>query len=107
MSLERVLKTLEGFGLSRVDAKMYVYLAKMGPQNASELSEALKITKQQLYPRIKCLRDKGIIAASVGQPLCSAQSPSKKHWKYSSKPKWNKQKPLKKPKKSSSPVGDP
>ena len=68
LSLKRVLKTLEGFGLSRVDAKMYVYLAKMGPQYASELAEALKITKQQLYPSIKCLRDKGIIAASIGQP---------------------------------------
>ena len=73
LSLERVLKTLEGFGLSRVDAKMYVYLAKMGPQNASELAEALKITKQQLHPSIKNLRDKGIVAASSGQPplLCA------------------------------------
>jgi sugar-specific transcriptional regulator TrmB len=68
LSLERVLKTLEGLGLSRVDAKMYVYLAKMGPQNASELAEALKITKQQLHPSIKNLRYKGIVAASSGQP---------------------------------------
>jgi sugar-specific transcriptional regulator TrmB len=71
--LERVMKTLEGFGLSRVDAKMYIYLAKMGPQNASEIAEALKITKQQMYPSIKNLRDKGIVAASSGQPslLCA------------------------------------
>lgn len=73
MSLERVLKTLEGFGLSRVDAEVYVYLAKMGPQNASELAEALKITRHQLYPSIKSLRDKGIVAASIGQhPLFCA-----------------------------------
>lgn len=73
MSLERVIKTLEGFGLSRVDAKMYVYLAKMGPQNAGELAEALKITNQQLYTSIKNLRDKGIVAASSEQPplLCA------------------------------------
>jgi predicted transcriptional regulator len=44
LSLERVLKTLEGFGLSRTDAEVYVYLAKKGSKKGRELANALQIT---------------------------------------------------------------
>jgi sugar-specific transcriptional regulator TrmB len=67
--LERIIKTLEAFGLSRVDAKVYIYLSKTGPQNVEELIEALKMTKQQVLSSIKNLRDKGIVASSVGHPI--------------------------------------
>lgn len=78
MSLERVIKTLQGFGFSRVDAEVYVYLAKTGPQEASELIEALKMTKQQLYSSIKSLRDKGIVASSTGHPILFCALPFEK-----------------------------
>jgi len=76
--LERVVKTLEGFGLSQEDAKVYVYLAKTGPQNAEELYEALKMTKQQIYSSIKSLRDKGIVASSTGYPILFCALPFEK-----------------------------
>jgi sugar-specific transcriptional regulator TrmB len=68
LSLERVLKTLEGFGLSRMDAKVYVYLAKKGPKKGRELANALQVTKQQLYPSLKNLKNKGVVTASLERP---------------------------------------
>jgi sugar-specific transcriptional regulator TrmB len=68
LSLERVLKTLEGFGLSRIDAEVYVYLAKKGPKKAVELTNALQIAKQQLYPSLKSLKSKGIVTVSLERP---------------------------------------
>lgn len=63
MSLKRVLKTLESFGLSRAESEVYVYLAKTGPSKAEELGTKLRMTKQQLYPVLKGLREKGIVAS--------------------------------------------
>lgn len=68
MSLERVLKTLEGLGLSRTDAEVYVYLAKKGLKNGRELADALQVTKQQLYPSLKNLRNKGVVTVSLEHP---------------------------------------
>lgn len=63
MSRERVLRTLEGFGLSRVESEVYFYLAKAGPSKAEELSAGLKMTKRQLCPVLKGLKNKGIVAS--------------------------------------------
>jgi len=62
LSLERVLKTLEGFGLSRVESEVYVYLAKSGPTKAKDLSNQLGIKKQQLHVALSSLRKRGIVA---------------------------------------------
>ena len=68
MSLERVVRTLEGFGLKRVDAEVYVYLAKRGPQKGIDIADPLKIRKQQLYPILKTLQSKGVVTASPEHP---------------------------------------
>jgi sugar-specific transcriptional regulator TrmB len=68
LSKERVLKTLEGFGLSRTDAKVYVYLAKKGPRKGRELANVLQVTKQQLYPSLRNLKQKGIVISSPSRP---------------------------------------
>jgi sugar-specific transcriptional regulator TrmB len=68
LSLERVLKTLEGCGFSRIDAEVYVYLAKKGPKKGRELANALQITKQQLYPCLKNLKNRGIVTVSRERP---------------------------------------
>jgi sugar-specific transcriptional regulator TrmB len=68
LSLERVLRTLEGFGLKRVDAEVYIYLAKRDPQKGIDIADALKIRKQQLYPILKTLQDKGVVTASPEHP---------------------------------------
>jgi sugar-specific transcriptional regulator TrmB len=68
VSKEKVLKTLEELGLSKSDAQVYVFLAKRGPKKAKEVTLALKISKQQLYPSLKSLQSKSLVNATLEHP---------------------------------------
>ena len=75
MSLERVKQALIGLGLSRVDAEVYVHLAKKGPIEIGDLSNALKFSKQKLNRSLKNLQSKGIVSGRLeGKALFSALS---------------------------------
>ena len=67
MSLERIIKILESFGFKRIEAEVYVYLAKKGPQKANDLADALRIHKRQLYSILKKLQTKGLVIATHKQ----------------------------------------
>jgi len=69
MSLERVLKILESFGLARMDAEVYVYLAKKGPKEEKEIANALKLSKTQLSSMLESLQNKRFISTN---PECPA-----------------------------------
>jgi sugar-specific transcriptional regulator TrmB len=68
LSLERIIRIIEAFGLKRIDAEVYVYLAKKGPLRAIEVATALKLSKQKLYHSLRNLRNKGVITADAEQP---------------------------------------
>ena len=68
MSLERIIKTLEEFGLKRMDAEVYIYIAKKGPQKGIDIAGALKIRNRQLYSILKALQNKGVVTASPEHP---------------------------------------
>jgi sugar-specific transcriptional regulator TrmB len=68
MSHERVLKALVGLGLSEMEAEVYVFLAKTGPQKATSIAAALKMYEQQLSRSLKSLREKGIVNATLEHP---------------------------------------
>jgi sugar-specific transcriptional regulator TrmB len=73
LSLERVIKALIDLGLSRADAKVYVYLAKKGPSEIVNLSDAFKFSKQKLSRSLKNLQSKGIVSVNLkGNALVSA-----------------------------------
>jgi sugar-specific transcriptional regulator TrmB len=55
LSQEKVLKTLQNVGLAESEAQIYVFLGKRGPQKAKDITNALKIPKQNLYPLLKNL----------------------------------------------------
>jgi sugar-specific transcriptional regulator TrmB len=61
LSLERVLKILESSGFGAKEAKVYVYLAKRGPQTVTEITRGLGISKQRLSPILINLREKGAV----------------------------------------------
>jgi sugar-specific transcriptional regulator TrmB len=61
LSLERVLRILESFGLTRSDAKAYIYLAKNGPKKKEDITVATKLTKNQINLTLKNLLKKGLI----------------------------------------------
>ncbi len=70
-----MLKTLESFGLKRLDVEVYVYLVQHDPQKARDIAEALETYKRQLYRSLKSLRRKGMVSASQECPaLFSAVS---------------------------------
>ena len=75
MSLERIIKTLEGFGLNRTDAEVYIYLAKKGPLSIGEVAAALKLSTQKLYHILKSLQDKGIVIINLGHPTLFSALP--------------------------------
>jgi sugar-specific transcriptional regulator TrmB len=62
--LERVLDTLVSLGLTRLDAEVYVFLAKKGPHKATDIISALGIYRQQFYNSLRSLKAKGIVNAS-------------------------------------------
>ena len=65
-----MLCALEGwFGLDRGAAEVYVHLAKKGPQKVSDIADALKIRKNNLYFILKRLREKGVVTASHAYPV--------------------------------------
>jgi sugar-specific transcriptional regulator TrmB len=68
LSQEQVLKTLVSFGLTQIDAQVYVFLAKKGAQKGRDIRKALKITKQQLYPSLKNLQKMGIVSSTMEHP---------------------------------------
>lgn len=68
MSQEEILKILTNLGLKKAEAKIYFYLAKRGPKKANEITKALKMTKQQLYPILKNLQNKTIVNATLNRP---------------------------------------
>lgn len=65
MSLERVIKALVSLGLSRMDAEIYVYTAKKGPQTISELVKAFQYSRNQIYSALKNLIILGIVMKEV------------------------------------------
>jgi sugar-specific transcriptional regulator TrmB len=68
VSQEKVLQTLSDLGLTRLDTKVYIYLAKKGPQKGIEISKALRVQRQPLYRSLKNLQKRAIVSATLERP---------------------------------------
>ena len=56
------------FELTRMDAQIYILLAKKGPLKAIEIGKALKMSKPQLYHSLKSLESRGVVSATLEHP---------------------------------------
>ena len=65
MSLERIFKTLVSLGLSKSDARVYMFLALDGPKKVTSIVENLKIGRNQICRILKKLQNKKIIVSSI------------------------------------------
>jgi sugar-specific transcriptional regulator TrmB len=72
LSLERVLKILEGLDLSKADAEIYIHLAKTGPTKGIDLTVGLGMAKQRLYPILKRLEKRNAVTRSPEHPALFA-----------------------------------
>jgi sugar-specific transcriptional regulator TrmB len=59
-----VLRILQGFGVNKTDAEVYVYLAKRGPTRSVDLAVDFGKTQQQISPILRRLNKKGIVKNS-------------------------------------------
>ncbi len=73
-----MLDTLVGLGLTRIEAQTYIFLAKKGPHARKDLTSALKLTKQQLYPCLKNLRKKGFVTSTLERHVIFSAVPLEK-----------------------------
>jgi sugar-specific transcriptional regulator TrmB len=75
MRQEMLLKALESLGLERVEAEIYLLLAREGPQLGKSIARSLELYKQQLYRSLKHLQTKGMVSSTLERPaLFSAVS---------------------------------
>ncbi len=63
-----LIETLMALGLSEQEAKIYLFLAKQGPQKAKDITKFLGTNKVLVYRSVKRLQAKNLIASSVGFP---------------------------------------
>lgn len=68
MNRNKLLRVLVSLGIRRLDAEVYLHLATTGPKKGRELSNELKMYKQQLYRSLKNLQKKGLVKASPEHP---------------------------------------
>ena len=68
MGEEHVLKFLSDLGLTKVESRVYVFLAKAGPQKALVIAKTLSINRTELYRVIKSLQGRGVIESTLESP---------------------------------------
>ena len=56
------------YDLTPNQAKVYLYLSKIGIKTASEISKSLKIPRTETYHLLSTLQQKGIIFSVFGKP---------------------------------------
>lgn len=69
MSLYRITKLLNALGFSNLEAKVYIYVAKLGPLSNEEIASRVEITLEQLVPILEALAKKGVITPIVQNQL--------------------------------------
>ena len=61
MSLERIIKALIDNGLTRIQAEVYVYLAKKGPKTVEHLKRTLIYNKKEIKQSLNHLQINGLV----------------------------------------------
>ena len=68
-SLGEIQNTLEKFGLSANQSKVYLFLGKNGTKTATEVYQALKLPRTETYQILSSLQSIGIVSAIIGHPV--------------------------------------
>lgn len=61
MSLERIIEALTDIGLTRMQAEVYMYLAKKGPKNVEHLVKTHLFNKKEIRQSLFFLQKNGLV----------------------------------------------
>ncbi len=67
-AINQLNRMLLRYDLTSNQAKVYLYLSKIGIKTASEISKALRIPRTETYHLLSTLQQKGIIFSIFGKP---------------------------------------
>jgi sugar-specific transcriptional regulator TrmB len=69
LSLNRITRLLNALGFSSIEAKVYIYVAKLGPLSNEEIASQLDIKLMDLCQILEGLIKKGIIIPTIKNEL--------------------------------------
>ena len=68
LTLEKIKNELIDFGLTKSQAKVFIYLGKYGAKTASEVSKALQLPRTETYHLVNSLQSLGLVVAELSHP---------------------------------------
>ena len=68
ITLEKIKNELISFGLTKSQAKVFIYLGKYGAKTASEISKALQLPRTETYHLVNSLQNLGLVTAELTHP---------------------------------------
>jgi len=68
ITLEKIRNELINFGLTKTQAKVFIYLGKYGSKTASEIAKALQLPRTETYHLVNSLQNIGLVLAELAHP---------------------------------------
>ncbi len=68
ITLEKIKNELIDFGLTKSQAKVFIYLGKYGAKTATEVSKALQLPRTETYHLVNSLQSLGLVVAELSHP---------------------------------------
>lgn len=68
LTLEKIKNELISFGLTKSQAKVFIYLGKYGSKTASEIAKALQLPRTETYHLVNSLQNMGMVVAELSHP---------------------------------------
>ena len=68
LALDKIRNELINFGLTKTQAKVFIYLGKYGCKSASEIAKALQLPRTETYHLVNSLQNMGLVMAEISYP---------------------------------------
>jgi len=68
LTLEKIQNELINFGLTKSQARVFIYLGKYGSKTASEIAKALQLPRTETYHLVNSLQNMGLVVAELSHP---------------------------------------
>jgi len=68
LTLDKIRNELINFGLTKSQAKVFIYLGKYGSKTASEIAKALQLPRTETYHLVNSLQNIGLVLAELAHP---------------------------------------